>query len=183
MKPALQLKLSQQLTLTPQLQQAIRLLQLSTQDIHQEVAQMLDENPMLELAEESALGAFSPDLPPPASRNSDVSEPAHANEHGTDDRGSDDFGNEQADWNTGGGTAHSTDDEDETSPEQAAEQASLREYLHNRLAISSLDGKDRRVVGLLIDALDENGYLAQDLNELADLFPRWPFSSNAPISK
>src|SRR3989338_7002040 len=180
MKPALQLKLSQQLTLTPQLQQAIRLLQLSTQDIHQEVAQMLDENPMLELAEESAPGAFAPDLPSPASRNNDTgeSEPAHA-----DDRGADDFGNEQADWNTGGGTAHSTDDEDETSPEQAAEQASLREYLHNQLAISSLDGKDRRVVGLLIDALDENGYLAQDLNELADLFPRWPFSSNAPISK
>ncbi|MHB0926384.1 MAG: RNA polymerase factor sigma-54, partial [Gallionellaceae bacterium] len=65
MKPALQLKLSQQLTLTPQLQQAIRLLQLSTQDIHQEVAQMLDENPMLELAEESALGAFAPELPSP----------------------------------------------------------------------------------------------------------------------
>src|SRR3989338_190498 len=171
MKPALQLKLSQQLTLTPQLQQAIRLLQLSTQDIHQEVAQMLDENPMLELAEESALGAFSPDLPPPASRNSDVSEPAHANEHGTDDRGADDFGNEQADWNTGGGTAHSTDDEDETYPEQAAEQASLREYLHNQLAISSLDGKDRRVVGLLIDALYENGYLAQDLGELSELLP------------
>ena len=49
MKPAFQLRLSQQLTLTPQLQQAIRLLQLSTQDIHQEVARMLDENPMLEL--------------------------------------------------------------------------------------------------------------------------------------
>lgn len=171
MKPALQLKLSQQLTLTPQLQQAIRLLQLSTQDIHQEVAQMLDENPMLELAEESAPGAFSPELPSPASRNNDTAEPDHANDRGTDDRGADDFGNEQADWNTGGGTAYSTDDEDETYPEQAAEQASLREYLHNQLAISSLDGKDRRVVGLLIDALDENGYLAQDLSELAELLP------------
>jgi len=102
MKPALQLRLSQQLTLTPQLQQAIRLLQLSTQDIHREVAQMLDENPMLELTEEPALGAFSPEPPSSASRDSNdtgESGPARA-----DDRGADDFGNEQADWNTGVGT-------------------------------------------------------------------------------
>jgi len=182
MKPALQLRQSQQLTLTPQLQQAIRLLQLSTQDIHQEVAQMLDENPMLESAEESgeesAPGAFSPDLPSAASRDNDAGEPepARANERDTDDRGADDFGagdfgQGQADWNTGSGTVHSADDEDETYPEQAAGQASLREYLHSQLAISTLEDKDGRVVGLLIDALDENGYLAQDLGELAELLP------------
>jgi len=58
MKPALQLRISQQLTLTPQLQQAIRLLQLSTLDMHQEVARMLEENPMLEVDDESATGEF-----------------------------------------------------------------------------------------------------------------------------
>ena len=171
MKPALQLRISQQLTLTPQLQQAIRLLQLSTQDIHQEVARMLDENPMLELAEESVPVAFPQDDSSLAAHGSasaanDGAEQAHA-----DDRGTDDFGNEQADWNTSGGAVHSTDDEDETYPEQAAGQASLREYLHSQLTIGSLDGKDRKVVGLLIDALDENGYLAQDLGELAELLP------------
>ena len=41
----------------------------------------------------------------------------------------------------------------------------------SQLSTSSLDGKDRKVVGLLIDALDENGYLAQDLEELAELLP------------
>ena len=61
MKPTLQLRISQQLTLTPQLQQAIRLLQLSTQDMHQEVARLLEENPMLEAADESATGTFSPE--------------------------------------------------------------------------------------------------------------------------
>ena len=167
MKPALQLRLSQQLTLTPQLQQAIRLLQLSTQDIHQEVAQMLDENPMLELAEESAPSAFSAEFTPSASH----SDTAADEQTRTDDRGADDFGNEQTDWNASGGTAHGTDDEDETYPEQAAEQASLREYLHGQLTTSSLDDRDRKVVGLLIDALDENGYLTQDLPELAGLLP------------
>ncbi|HEU0219192.1 MAG TPA: RNA polymerase factor sigma-54 [Gallionella sp.] len=171
MKPALQLRISQQLTLTPQLQQAIRLLQLSTQDIHQEVARMLDENPMLELAEESMPAAFPQDdsflaVRGSASAANDEAEQTHA-----DDRGTDDFGNEQTDWNTIGGTVHGTDDEDETYPEQAAGQASLREHLHNQLTTSSLDGKDRKVAGLLIDALDENGYLAQDLGELAELLP------------
>src|SRR5438552_3296937 len=51
MKQTLQLKLSQHLTLTPQLQQAIRLLQLSTLELNQEVERMLQENPLLERAE------------------------------------------------------------------------------------------------------------------------------------
>jgi len=174
MKPSLQLRVSQQLALTPQLQQAIRLLQLSTQDIHQEVARMLEENPMLEVAEESASGAFPPPAPPLASHstaNTDEPEQARSEDRGADDFGADTFDNVTADWNTGGGMARSTDDEAETWPEQAAEQASLREHLHAQLTTSSLDEKDRKVVGMLIDALDENGYLAQDLNELAELLP------------
>ncbi|OGS90496.1 MAG: RNA polymerase factor sigma-54 [Gallionellales bacterium GWA2_60_18] len=169
MKPALQLRLSQQLTLTPQLQQAIRLLQLSTQDINQEIARMLDENPMLELADESAPGAFSAETyntEPRSNAATDESETARS-----DDRGADNFGDEPADWNTGGRMARSTDDEDDAYPEQAAGQASLREHLHEQLVTSTLDDRDRKVVGMLVDALDENGYLAQDLAELVELLP------------
>ncbi|MCW8194381.1 RNA polymerase factor sigma-54 [Proteobacteria bacterium 005FR1] len=54
MKQSLQLKLGQQLTMTPQLQQAIRLLQLSTLDLQQEIQEALDSNPMLEVTEESS---------------------------------------------------------------------------------------------------------------------------------
>jgi len=53
MKLSLQLKLGQQLTMTPQLQQAIKLLQLSTLDLQQEIHQALESNPMLELIENS----------------------------------------------------------------------------------------------------------------------------------
>ena len=169
MKPSLQLRVSQQLTLTPQLQQAIRLLQLSTQDIHQEVARMLEENPMLEVADESAPSAFS--SPPQTFVQQNTASTVEPEQAPSDDRGPDNFGYEPADWNFGGGMSRSTDDEDETYPEQAAEQASLREHLHAQLTTSSLDEKDRNVVGLLIDALDENGYLAQDLKELAELLP------------
>lgn len=132
---------------------------------------MLDENPMLELAEEPVLAVYPRDDTPMETRESASPADEGAEQSRADDRGADDFGNEQADWNTAGGTAHSTDDEDETYPEQAAGQASLREHLHNQLTTSSLDDKDRRVVGMLIDALDENGYLAQDLGELAELLP------------
>src|SRR5512137_1660658 len=54
MKPSLQVRLSQHLALTPQLQQSIRLLQLSTLELHQEVEQMLEQNPFLEIEEDSA---------------------------------------------------------------------------------------------------------------------------------
>lgn len=164
MKASLQLRLSQQLTLTPQLQQAIRLLQLSTQDIHQEVARILDENPMLEVAEESAPALYSAE--PRSSTSADEREQSR-----DDDRGADDFGSEPADWNISSGASRGADDEDETYPEQAAQQASLREHLHEQLTTSTLDSHDRKIVGLLIDALDENGYLAQDLNELVELLP------------
>ena len=53
MKLSLQLKLGQQLTMTPQLQQAIKLLQLSTLDLQQEIHQAIESNPMLEFVEES----------------------------------------------------------------------------------------------------------------------------------
>lgn len=56
MKQSLQLKLGQQLTMTPQLQQAIRLLQLSTLDLQQEIQDALDSNPMLEVVEEDGSG-------------------------------------------------------------------------------------------------------------------------------
>jgi RNA polymerase sigma-54 factor len=52
-KPTLQFRLSQHLALTPQLQQSIRLLQLSTLELHQEVEQMLEQNPFLELEEDA----------------------------------------------------------------------------------------------------------------------------------
>src|SRR5215467_299544 len=53
MKPSLQVRISQHLALTPQLQQSIRLLQLSTLELSQEVNQMLDDNPFLEVSEDN----------------------------------------------------------------------------------------------------------------------------------
>lgn len=173
MKHALQLRTSQQLTLTPQLQQAIKLLQLSTQDVQQEVARMLDENPMLELAEDYAPGAFSTEAgsgPAGAAAPASGSDTNSSDDRSSDDRIRDDFGIEAADWESRD-RSRSADDEDESWPEHSAGQLSLREHLHEQLAAGPLEGRDRIVVGLLIEALDENGYLAQDLAELEEILP------------
>ena len=163
MKASLHLRMSQQLTLTPQLQQAIRLLQLSTHDMQQEISRMLEENPMLELAEEAGFSNFSGE-----SHGSVSSE----NDQPAETRSEDDNSSTEAfEWNTNVAAPRGDDDENDAYPEQAAQQASLREYLHSQLSVSQLDSKDRQVVGMLIDALDDNGYLAQDLAELVAILP------------
>ena len=159
MKASLQLRMSQQLTLTPQLQQSIRLLQLSTQDMQQEVARMLDENPMLELTDEVVFNSGEPRA---------ESEPAEPRE--TDAEAIDHGGEGDAmEWNA---APHGSDDENEDYPEQAALQASMREHLHVQLSVSKFDPRDKLISGMLIDALDEKGYMAQDLAELAELLQR-----------
>lgn len=158
MKPTLQLKLSQQLTLTPQLQQAIRLLQLSTLEMNQEVERFLQENPLLEREEpseeESAAGAFqsaeaAPEKTEPASpQEQDWFEndlPAYSSEASGEDEGHDDY--------------------------HPAESPSLREHLNWQLGMTPLTDRDKKIVSLLIDALDDNGYLTQDLEDLEAMLP------------
>ncbi|MCX7193721.1 MAG: RNA polymerase factor sigma-54 [Proteobacteria bacterium] len=166
MKASLQLRMSLQLTLTPQLQQSIRLLQLSTQDMQQEIARMLDENPMLELTEDAAYFSGEPQSGTSESKTENIIE----NQRSDDDHRSDADSNaaEPFEWNS---ETRGSDDESEAYPEQAALQASMREYLHSQLSLSQVDSRDKLVIGMLIDALDENGYMTQDLAELAELLP------------
>ena len=85
MKPSLQLKLSQHLALTPQLQQSIRLLQLSTLELEQELEKYLQENPLLERMEEE----YAPPLPGTNDTDSDTAE-ASVNETDTATSSADD---------------------------------------------------------------------------------------------
>ncbi len=111
MKPTLQFRLSQHLALTPQLQQSIRLLQLSTLELHQEVEQMLEQNPFLE-TDDDAGPAFEPlaERTTPAERVGER-ETERAAETGSDGVGGDDAaapldaaefgGTEREDWENG----------------------------------------------------------------------------------
>jgi len=161
MRPALQLRQSQQLALTPQLQQSIRLLQLSTVEINQEVARLLDENPLLEREDEDVSQSYAGNETPTSTSSNESS--SSKNEESPAD----------AEWGessfTGG---NSPDDEDEPHNELAADAPSLREHLLWQLNISTLDARDKKIISLLIDALDENGYLAQPLEEIVELLPQ-----------
>jgi RNA polymerase sigma-54 factor len=188
MKHSLQLRLSQHLTLTPQLQQSIKLLQLSTQELDQEIERYLRDNPLLERGEEYA-------EPPPAaqpagvmSREGDYPSQAvsttGASEGGDGAGDSGDTSSESRERSQDDilselsyGSTRDRDDRDGRDaddgdfPQVAGEAPTLREHLLSQLALLNLTGRDRTLTGLLIDTLDDSGYLTQSLDEVLAMLP------------
>ncbi len=154
MKPTLQLKLSQQLTLTPQLQQAIKLLQLSTLEMNQEVERFLLENPLLEREEAEESGGTFQAAEPVAEK---IEAPAQ----------------QETDWFDNDVPSYSSDSssDDDVQDFHPAQSTSLREHLIWQLGLTQLTERDKKIVTLLIDALDDNGYLTQEIEELAEMLP------------
>ena len=180
MKQTLQLKLSQHLTLTPQLQQSIRLLQLSTVELNAEVERMLQENPLLEKAEgdeeplptaaQLAGVSAAPASEAPArdeERAQDADAEARERPETPERADFEDYSGGETDW--GGGSA--TDDDEEGFYPQQVATSTLRDHLLSQLAVLSVPLRDRQLVAALIDALDEDGYLHTSLEELAEMFP------------
>ncbi|MGV8934068.1 MAG: RNA polymerase factor sigma-54 [Gallionellaceae bacterium] len=166
MKVGLQLRQSQQLTLTPQLQQAIRLLQLSTLEVNQETERLLNENPFLDRDEDVAGQPFVQSNP---AKETQTSISSKKNETEATEREADP---KDSDWAIPSFSAPgSPDDEDAGFGEMAADKPSMREHLNWQLNMSMLEKRDRQIVGLLIDALDDNGYLAQPLEEIVEFLP------------
>ncbi|MFA6121418.1 MAG: RNA polymerase factor sigma-54 [Sideroxydans sp.] len=165
MKPALQLRQSQQLLLTPQLQQAIKLLQLSTLEINQETARLLDENPFLEREDDNGNQTYS------GSSGTETTASNSNNETPTPEA---ETRTSETDWPepSFSSSAASPDDEDEGYGEVAADRPSMREHLLWQLNMSQLDSRDKKIISLLIDALDENAYLSQPLQEIVELLPQ-----------
>ena len=159
MKPTLQFRLSQHLTLTPQLQQSIKLLQLSTVELNQEIERLLMENPILEREDgETEAAAAPPPQPGEAPPQAPASEapPAQPRE---------DWDVEQA------AVWRGPDDEDGDRNFATPEPQTLRDHLYTQLSLTNLGRRDKALVGMLIDALNEDGYLTQSLDEMAALLP------------
>ena len=176
MKPTLQLKTSQHLTLTPQLQESIRLLQLSTVELNQEIERLVQENPLLELDDSASsgaeyLGALEAGVEPLSVDLMEI--PEEGGKLLSEESPDAPKAAGEADWLADDSASRSMrDDDDERDyPQHAAEPQSLREHLNSQLSLSQIPERDRRIVGLLIDSLDDDGYLVQDLEELVDLLP------------
>jgi RNA polymerase sigma-54 factor len=196
MKQGLSLRVSQHLALTPQLQQSIRLLQLSTLELNQEVDQMLDDNPFLELNPDQAVaeefGLAQVDTPvcradieaefdsnstvdyALGTRTSSENDLETAPLSGADDPswegdGSVELAPDDSEW---GGDARArsnkqNDNEDADAAELACEPVSLQSHLHAQALTLRLSAEDRAALYFLIESLNEDGYLEDTLLALA----------------
>src|SRR6478735_8847982 len=151
MKQGLSLRVSQHLALTPQLQQSIRLLQLSTLELGQEIQQMLDENPFLEQNLDEGPEEFGP---------------SHADTRPASDETVPDDG----EW---GGDAPARqrnaqgDDGEVDATELARGNESLQSWLHRQALSLRLSETDRAALRFLIESLNDDGYLEDTLEALA----------------
>jgi len=193
-KPGLSLRVSQHLALTPQLQQSIRLLQLSTQELSQEIEQMLDENPFLERGSEEApreeFGLAQADTP--AQPDDAAAEVAiYSGADGVDTSSLEakndvesPVGQEEPDWGGDGTTEMVPDDgewggeapartrnNDSDGEADAADLAhgheSLTDFLHRQALSLRLSDVDCAALRFLIESLNDDGYLEDPIEELA----------------
>jgi RNA polymerase sigma-54 factor len=186
MKQSLQLKTSQRLALTPQLQQSIRLLQLSTLELHQEIEQVLSDNPLLERLDDPldrsvrlhADGAINNS---PASGDAGPA-PQQGEERGADapQEGAQDAPQDGGDhpnavehegeWGEGGRSGTAGDEED-GRPQLEASPVTLREHLMEQVRVTCAVQRDCALVELIVDALDDNGYLEESLDDIHGRLP------------
>jgi len=162
MKPSLQLRVSQNLAITPQLQQAIRLLQLSNIELQLEVQQALESNMMLELEEDAEIEAAEPELP-----EKETAEEGNgiAIEYIPEDLPVDTAWEDIYDSSPG----YFQGNNDEAFYEkQDTGQDSLRNHLLWQLNVTPTSEKDRAIATAIIDALDDDGYLGCNLEEIRD---------------
>ena len=165
MKHSLQLRLSQHLTLTPQLQQSIRLLQLSTLELNQELERFLQDNPLLERDD------FPADAPPLAAHLNGAERAVETTTATPDEAPVAADGDTFTALHDNPFSRGSRDEDDDDYPQIAAEPTTLRQHLLSQLSLTKLSQRDRTLVSLLIESLDEDGYLAGDLAELHALLP------------
>jgi RNA polymerase sigma-54 factor len=196
MKPSLQVRLSQHLALTPQLQQSIRLLQLSTLELHQEVEQMLEQNPFLEAEDERAANAYDTPLErqsvdrvaerdggetgdagvsAAASDNAEAAGELRAEEFGTSARDDWENGTEGEDFDgireqpgTPGSASNSGDGDELDAQDRNAADGSLQDHLRAQVVGMRLDDNDRAALEVLLESLNGDGYLADPLEEIAE---------------
>jgi RNA polymerase sigma-54 factor len=152
MKITLTTRTSQQLSLTPQLQQAIRLLTLSNLELRQELDDFVRDNPLLELEDTGEAGTADS----PAEPAEEATEVSSTNDEEVDSL---------ADWKT---SDHGGDDDEREDRDACPLQ--LTDHLRGQVAGLHLEPRDRLWIEILIQALDPDGYLRDDPFELAASF-------------
>lgn len=165
LKQSLQLKLGQSLTMTPQLQQAIRLLQLPALELQAHIRELLESNVMLEAIEEPEQTGIFEAIQSPAEREAPALEqppreaPQVDVEIVADHWSSAPAGSSDAPWSP---------DEDDRPQEYAGEvETSLQDHLLAQLEVANLDARRLAVARAIVDAINDDGYLIESAEEIA----------------
>ncbi|MCJ8169966.1 RNA polymerase factor sigma-54 [Atopomonas sediminilitoris] len=188
MKPTLVLKMGQQLTMTPQLQQAIRLLQLSTLDLRQEIQEALETNPMLEMPEDGD-DDYDQNSDGNDSDGDDIQhpEPAKIEALNSDNATPDDIDTDQWEdripnelpvdtawediYQTSASSLPASSDDDEWDfTQRTGAGVSLQGHLLWQLNLAPMNDRDRMIAITLIDAINSDGYLEESLEEILSAF-------------
>ena len=159
--------MGQQLVLTPQLRQALHLLQLSSLELEEEITIAVESNPLLDWAE-SDTAEPTPEGMPEATAAPEAPTADEAAEH---DRGGEDDGWEPPEsWNTSSGSGSGGTDEDGLDPmDRLVHTESLHDHLSWQLHLTRLSPQDQRIGAALIDAIDDDGYLREPLDAIAEM--------------
>ena len=166
LKPSIQVRLGQQLTMTPQLQQAIRLLQLSSLELKAEIQEAFETNPMLETEDDQPLETLTPEKQESENSLSDVTEVGQ-NETLPDELPTDSQWEDYYEPSQSTPSSQKTEDYSAYLENQSSEdQDSLQEHLLWQLDLSSLTDLDHIIANTLVDALDESGYLQESVESI-----------------
>jgi len=179
MKQSLQLRLGQHLTMTPQLQQAIRLLQLSSLELREEIQAAVESNPLLELAEEAEEeGVGTEGAGPAEDGGGGAALRAEAEMPGEAERDQTipeelpvDTSWEEL-YDSPGVVAAGPAEAEERPDWQRAPAEGLREHLQWQAEMAPFTPVERAVAFALIDAIDESGYLSLPLEEVREAVAR-----------
>ena len=166
LKPALQLKLGQQLTMTPQLQQAIRLLQLPVLELQAQVQEALETNVMLEAEEDEQIDLASIDQPAPEGEREAGAEDDEG-ERGETDEIVVEMEDPWADSSTPSGDGRAQDDDDRPLEFTDERERDLHQHLIWQLEVSRLDPRQVWIGEAIVDALNDDGYLTESCADIA----------------
>ena len=164
MKPALQLRIQSQLALTPQLQQAIKLLQLSSVELELELNQALESNPLLDIEEdESEDEAVAEFVPPEHTLSAPVDSSSQEQSETRDE--TPDFDDFPLDLGEERREHRLSASDDDTMEQQDAASEDLRDHLLWQLNLTPLSPQDRYIATAIIEAINDDGYL-EETNEV-----------------
>ncbi|MFO7276593.1 MAG: RNA polymerase factor sigma-54 [Pseudomonadota bacterium] len=160
LKPSLQLRLGQQLTMTPQLQQAIRLLQLPSLELQAHIREILETNVMLEPVEDTeATGTFE-SLEAASQVEAPESERESSVEVLDEHWGEQTVGPSETPWN-------SDDDDDRQQDFADSSGQTLQDHLVWQLELAKLEPRELAIARAIVDAISDDGYLTESLEEIA----------------